>query len=95
MKIPLQLAALALTLSMGLTPIVSAQTTSYNNRPIATVETFGVTQLKKLSPGSELFFTLNGTPGASVRLRKPSAGPWPAWGRTGLPCRQSPDRAQH
>ena len=69
MKIPFQLAALALALSMGLTPVVLAQTSSYSNRPVATVETFGVAQLKTLSPGSELFFTLNGTPGASVRLR--------------------------
>lgn len=71
MKIPFQLAALALTLSMGLTPVVLAQTSSdrYGNRPVATVESFGVVQLRALSPGSELSFMLNGTPGASVRLR--------------------------
>ncbi len=71
MKIPFQCAALALALSIGLSPLVSAQTSSdrYGNRPVATVETFSVAQLKTLSPGSELFFTLSGTPGASVRLR--------------------------
>ncbi len=69
MKIPFQLAALALALSLGLSPVVQAQTTSYSNRPVATVETFGVVQLSTLVPGSELAFTLNGTPGADVRLR--------------------------
>ncbi len=71
MKIPFQFAALALALSMGLTPVALAQTTGdrYGNRPVAAVESFGVAQLKSLSPGSELSFTLNGTPGASVRLR--------------------------
>jgi outer membrane lipoprotein SlyB len=33
------------------------------------VESFGVAQQKTLVPGSELSFTLSGTPGASVRLR--------------------------
>jgi len=71
MKIPFQLATFALALAMGLPPVVLAQTTNDRNinRPVATVQTFGVAQLKSLAPGSELAFTLNGTPGASVRLR--------------------------
>lgn len=72
MKHSYQLAALALALSIGMAPAALAQTSSesYNNRPVAAaVETFGVVQLKTLVPGSELAFTLNGTPGASVRLR--------------------------
>lgn len=71
MKTPLHLSAVALALAMGLAPVMSAQAAGerYSNRPVATVENFGVTPLKALSPGSELSFTLNGTPGANVRLR--------------------------
>ncbi len=71
MKINFRLAAITLALSMGVAPALLAQTSSgnYGNRQGATVDSFGVEQLKRLTPGSELAFTLNGTPGASVILR--------------------------
>ncbi len=71
MKIPSHLAALGLALSLGFGQPVLAQSSrdAYANRPTATVEWFGVEQLRTLAPGSELSFTLNGTPGASVRLQ--------------------------
>ena len=71
MKTRLHLATLVLALSAGFAPVVLAQANSdrYSNRPVATVESFGVTQLKTLSPGSELSFALNGTAGADVSLR--------------------------
>jgi len=71
MKINFHLAAIGLALSMGFAPALLAQTSSgnYSNRQVATVDSFGVEQLKRLTPGSELAFTLNGTPGASVILR--------------------------
>ncbi len=70
MKIHLHLGPLALALSMGLAPGVFAQVNSDSHyyRQVATVESFGVAQLNTLSPGSELSFTLIGTPGASVSL---------------------------
>lgn len=73
MKMPFHFAALGLSLSMGLTPIAQAQAQTTGdhqvNRPVVTVERFGVEPLETLTPGSELSFTLNGTPDADVRLR--------------------------
>ena len=75
MKISKHLAALSLTLAAAL-PLTAvapaqAQTAAYPHasHAVATVDSFGVKQLSALTPGSELAFSLSGTPGASVVLR--------------------------
>lgn len=71
MKIPIHLATLGLALCLSFAPVGHAQTGTnpYIAQPTASVQSFGVQPLKKIVPGAELPFTLDGTPGATVRLR--------------------------
>ena len=71
MNIPFRLASLSLALALSLGTAAQAQsnTDRYNHGPVAVVESFGVKQLPALNPGSELVFSLTGTPGARVILR--------------------------
>ena len=79
MKTPSQLAALSLALSAALSMTVGtaaqAQTSAYHQAgpAVSTVDSFSVKQLPALTPGSELYFSLTGTPGASVVLRMAGA----------------------
>jgi outer membrane lipoprotein SlyB len=71
-NIPFRRVALGLALSCALGTTALAQNTAEQRamaQDIATVESFGVKQLKSLVPGSEVAFNLNGVPGASVLLR--------------------------
>ncbi len=73
MKIKRQLTVLALALSAALPMSVPtaalAQTAIHSHRAAPAVQSFGVTQVSTVSPGSELAFVLNGTPGATVTLQ--------------------------
>ena len=71
MNRPFNLTALSLALALTLGTAALAQPNSdrYPYRVVATVDSFGVKQLSTVKPGSELAFSLNGTPGASVLLR--------------------------
>lgn len=70
MNMPLRLAALVLALSLSLGTAVLAQPTVDHGtyRGLSMVDSFGVKQLPALQPGSELAFSLSGTPGASITL---------------------------
>ncbi len=70
MNFPLERVALSLALSLTLGTVALAQPTanSYPHRGNTSVDSFGVNQLQALQPGSELAFSLSGTPGASIVL---------------------------
>lgn len=59
--------ALAASMPWVLADVAHAQ--NYASTATAKVDAFSVQQLSRVTPGSELQFTLNGTPGAEVSLR--------------------------
>lgn len=63
--------AVAAALPLALTTPVLAQ--NYATLPTATVQAFGVEQVRSIVPGSELVFSLQGTPGAEVTLQMAGA----------------------
>lgn len=68
-KRKLSVITLALAASMPWVLADVAQAQNYASTATAKVDAFSVQQLSRVTPGSELQFTLNGTPGAEVSLR--------------------------
>lgn len=66
-KLSVVLLALSAAMPMMLTSTAHAQT--FPSTPAVSVTAFDVAQLRTITPGSELEFTVNGTPGAEVTLQ--------------------------
>jgi outer membrane lipoprotein SlyB len=75
-KFSLGLLALAASMPLTLTGAARAQNepTRHHSVAAARVDAFDVEQTRRLTPGSDLAFTLNGTPGADVSLRIAGGG---------------------
>lgn len=66
-KLSVVLLALSAAMPMMLTTTAHAQT--FSSTPTVSVTAFDVEQLRTITPGSELEFRVNGTPGAEVTLQ--------------------------
>ncbi len=69
LKRNLSVVLLSLSAAMPMMLTSTAHAETFSSTPAASVTAFDVAQLRTITPGSELEFTLNGTPGAEVTLQ--------------------------